>query len=192
MKQILRISGRLGATLALACSATLVATVALVAPGISNVPASAVTPPCTAANTTVWAPYAGSGTAGTTYYVLEFSNIGTTTCTLHGFARVWGVTVGGALVGKPASHEGTPALVTLAPRQTAHAILGVTDTGALCGTSGVQAAGLRVVPPGQTLPASPGERDEVEHFPLEVCSNESSMHVQPIRAGTGIPLYTTS
>ncbi len=184
--------GRRRAVRVLACSVSLVATFSVASTGIGTAPALATTPTCTAANTYVWAPYAGGGTAGTIYYVLEFSNVGTTTCALSGFARVWGVTTAGALVGRPASHEGAAAAVTLAPDQTAHAILGVVDTGALCGTHGVRAAGLRVVPPGQILPPSPGERDEVENFPLEVCSNESSMHVDPIRAGTGIPLHTTS
>ncbi len=184
--------GRRRATRLLAASAILGATFSVASMGIGSTPALAVTPACTAANTYVWAPYVASGTAGTFYYVLEFSNVGHSTCTLRGFARVWGVTSAGALVGKPASHAGTATTVTLAPDQTAHAILGVVDTGALCGTHGVRAAGLRVVPPGQILPTSPGERDEVESFPLEVCSNESSMHVEPIRAGTGIPLYTTS
>jgi len=192
MNDRLPLSLRSRLAVVVACWVTVVASLALVAPSIISSPASAATPACTAASTYVWAPYVGNGTAGTIYYVLEFSNVGTTTCTLSGFPRVWGVTVGGALVGKPASHQGSSLVVSLAPNQTAHAILGVVDTGALCGMKGVNAAGLRVVPPGQTLPASPGERDEVESFPLEVCSNESSMHVDAIHPGTGIPLYTTS
>lgn len=177
----------------LAVGALLLASTILALPTVEGAPASAATlAPCSAANTFVWSADVGNGTAGTTYYILELSNVGSTSCTLDGFARVWAINTAGALVGKPASDRGAAAPVTLAPKSTAHAILGVVDTGALCGTHGVKSQGLRVVPPGQTLPASPGERDEVANYPLEVCSNESSMNVTAVRAGTGIPLYTTS
>ena len=167
----------------------------LVVVGTSSAPAGASTPTCSAAHTFVWASTDGNGTAGTTYYVIEISNVGSSSCTLHGYARVWAVSQAGALVGRPATNSAAspaPSLVTLAPDATAHVMLGVVDTGALCGTHGVTSFGLRVVPPGQTLAPSPGERDEVDSFPLEVCSNESSMHVSPVRTGTGIPLYSTS
>lgn len=154
--------------------------------------AGTVVPSCSAASTFVWAAHEGSGTAGTTFYDLELSNVGSTTCTLRGNPAVWAVTTGGVEVGKPAIFRGTATTVTLAPGGTAHVVLGVVDTGAVCGSEGVQAAGLRVVPPGQTLPTPRGERDEVENFAVEVCPHQSSMNVLPAHAGVGIPLHTLS
>lgn len=176
-------------------AALLAANVTLLASGAFVAPAGATAPSCTAANTFVWAADAGSGTAGTTYYVIEISNVGSTTCTLSGFSRVWAVNAAGARVGLPSTNETSSTAVprvTLAPKGTAHEILGVVDPGALCGGKSVNGTGLRVVPPGQTLPASPGERDWLETFPLSVCASVSSLRVEPVRAGTGIPLYTSS
>ena len=147
---------------------------------------------CTAAETEVWAAVEGDGTAGTTYYELEVSNVGHQTCTLHGYPSVWAVSLSGQQVSKPASHRGVPGTVTLRPGATSHAVLGVVDTGALCAGPGVAAEGLRVVPPGETLPEPAGEADEVENFPLQVCPHQSSMNVLPIRSGVGIPNYTSS
>lgn len=153
-------------------------------------PAASATAPmasCSAASIEVWASNEGNGTAGTIYYVLEMSNVGPKTCTLHGFPSVWGVSKAGAQVGKPASHRGALTTVVLSAGATAHAVLGVVDVGALCG-KGIAAAGLKVVPPG----LAPAAGDEIDGFPVTVCPNESSMNVGPVHAGTGIPLYTTS
>lgn len=177
------------AAVTLAANATLIATGALVAP------AGAATPACTATNTFVWAADIGSGTAGTTYYVIEFSNVGTAKCTLRGFSRVWAVNSTGARVGQPSTNvttQVTVPLVTLAPKATAHEVLGAADPGALCGGKSVNGTGLRVVPPGQSLPSPAGERDWIENFPLSVCASVSSLRLEPVRAGVGIPLYTSS
>ncbi len=154
--------------------------------------AAASSPRCSATNTFVWAAFDGSGTAGTTYYVLEFSNIGSTTCTLNGLANVWAVNRALVQLGKPATRQGSASAVTLAPDGTAHAVLGVTDTGALCPGQALRATGLRVIPPGQSLTTAVGEKDAIEYFPVVVCAHQSSMHVGPVRPGTGIPLHTTS
>ena len=189
MKLTLRDTRRLAVVAALAFGAILLPTAALAAS-----PASGARPTvasCQAANTEVWAAAKDIGTAGTTYYELEFSNIGTQPCTLHGFPDVWAVTLHGAEIGKPASHQNiVPSTVTLQPGATAHAILGVVDTGAMCGREAVTAAGLKVIPPGQPMPV--GEADEVENFPVQVCPHVSSMNVRPIHSGTGIPGYTFS
>jgi hypothetical protein len=147
---------------------------------------------CQAASTEVWAAVEGVGTAGTTYYELEFSNTGLKSCKFHGYPSVWAVTKNGVQVGRPASTRGVASTVTLLPGATAHAILGVVDTGAVCARQRVSAAGFRVVPPGQSLAKLPGESDEVENFAVEVCPSQSSMNVLPVRAGTGIPNYTFS
>lgn len=172
---------------ALAMAVTLVGTEAFV-----ESTSAAVVKTCSAANSYSWAAAEGAGTAGTTYYELEISNVGRTTCTLRGWARVWAVNVSGDRIGKPASYQGVASTVTLAPGATAHVVLGVEDTGAVCGSLGVKSTGLRVVPPGESLPSPPGETDEVENFPLVVCPNQPSMHVLAVHAGTGIPLHTFS
>ncbi len=178
---------------ALACAALLLPGVVFVASALSRTPAAAATvAKCATASTRIWAADEGVGTAGTTYYELELSNVGTKTCILDGWASVWAVGTGGEQIGQPASHEGTPNMVTLAPGATSHVVLGVGDTGAICGSRGVTAAGLRVVPPGQSLPSPAGEADEIEHFSLQVCPHQSSMHVLPVHSGTGIPNYTFS
>ncbi len=189
MKLTLRDARRLGVGAALACGAILLPTAALAASPAAG--ARATVARCQPASTEVWAAVEGVGTAGTTYYELEFSNVGTQPCTLHGFPSVWAVTLRGAEIGKPALHHGiVPTSVTLQPGATAHAVLGVVDTGAICGRQGVRGAGLVVVPPGQ--PRLLGEADGIESFPLQVCPHVSSMNVRPIQSGTGIPGYTSS
>ncbi len=181
---------RLAIGAALACGAILVPTATLAASATSDVHSSVTG--CGAASTEVWAAVEGDGTAGTIYYELEFSNVGHQTCTLRGYPSVWGVTRTGNRIGEPAGHRGDPTTVTLPPGATAHAILGVVDPGALCGGPGVTAAGLRVVPPGQSLSKSVGEADEVENFSVQLCPHRSSMNVLPIHSGVGIPNYTFS
>jgi hypothetical protein len=178
---------RLILSAALTCGAIVLPTLGLTGSAASA--ASDAVASCPAASTEVWAAVEGNGTAGTIFYDLEFSNVGSRPCTLRGYPDVWAITRGGAEIGKPASHRGSPSTVTLEPGATSHAILGVVDPGALCGSVGVTSAGLMVVPPGQR-PA--GDADEVEPFTVQVCAHESSMHVQPVHAGTGIPLYTIS
>lgn len=195
--KLVTVHGRLlGIGLALACVAVLPMS-AVLAKSVGATPSATLAPAspaatCRAAGTEVWAAVEGAGTAGTIYYELEFSNVGHRTCTLHGFPHVWAVSAHGVEVGVPAANEGTPSTVVLRPGTTAHAVLGVTTTGAVCGTRSVATAGLRVVPPGQALPKTPGERDWVEHFPLQVCTKQSSMHISPVHAGTGIPNYSFS
>lgn len=185
--------GWLGIVRALACVAFVLSS-AVVAESAASATSAAASPiaSCRAAGTEVWAADEGAGTAGTVYYELEFSNVGHRSCTLHGYPSVWAVNAYGVKVGVPASTRDAPRKVVLRPGSTAHAVLGVTTTGAVCGALSVAATGLRVVPPGQTLPKAPGERDWVEHFPLRVCANQSSMRVLPIHPGTGIPNYSFS
>jgi hypothetical protein len=77
---------------ALTITAILLSAVTSTAPMISSSPVAAATiANCSVGNTFVWAAFEGAGTAGTTYYVLEFSNIGSRTCTLRGNATVWAV-----------------------------------------------------------------------------------------------------
>ena len=98
------------------------------------------------------------GTAGSTYTVLDFTNIGPGTCTLYGFP---GVSLAGGTpvrqIGLAAaeSHLTPRRLVTLAPGAVANALLQIVHAGnypaAMCGPA--TAAYLQIYPPNQTTPA---------------------------------------
>ncbi len=137
---------------------------------------------CLAQATTVWMPSEGNGTAGHTYWVIEFSNIGKTTCTLYGYPGVSAVNGSGHLVGIPATHSGAKQLVTIRPGGTAHVLLAVTDPGAVCAHP-VSASQLRIYAPGQFV-------SHLVPFSLQVCPRRSTMHVDAVHPNTGIPFYS--
>jgi hypothetical protein len=100
---------------------------------------------------------AANGTAGTTFYPLQFLNAGKTTCTLRGYPGVSAVTSSGQQIGGAASHVSSKfTTVTLAPGKQASASIGVVDTGnfspATCAP--VTAAGLKIFPPNQSKPVT--------------------------------------
>ncbi len=162
-------------------------TLAVVAASLAVVTAPAVSaiPACSTAETQVWLGLGlGGGTAGTTYYPLELSNIAKHACTLYGYPGVSAFGAGPKQVGPAASRlQLSHAVVTLGPGATAHAILGFHDAGAVC-SHAIDASGLRVYPPGQK---AAGEID----FPFQVCAHGDVLVVGPVRAGTGIPGYTS-
>ncbi|MES9520748.1 DUF4232 domain-containing protein [Streptomyces capoamus] len=102
-------------------------------------------------------PGVSQGTAGSVYQVIDFTNIGQTTCTLYGYPGV--SLAGGSPVHQigPAATRNTTApraLVTLAPGATGNALLRITDAGNYpteqCDPTAAQY--LQVYPPGQTTP----------------------------------------
>jgi hypothetical protein len=127
----------------------------------------------------------GGGVLGGVYYPLEFSNRSRHSCTLSGYPGVSAYRGGGSQIG-PAANRFTQhhTTVTLTPGATAHALLKISDWGALCSTN-VSADGLKVFPPGQT-------RSEPIPFQFGACARRTVLTVGPIRAGVGIPGYTTS
>lgn len=141
---------------------------------------------CTTAHLEIWFGLGlGGGTAGSTFYPLEFSNVGHQACTLNGYPGVSGYGSSGAQVGPAATRNtGAHGTVTLAPGATAHAILRVVDAGALC-SAPVTAAGLKVFPPGAT-------RSQPIPFSFAACANRGVLVVGPVRSGVGIPGFTTS
>ena len=77
MKPSANDSRRIAAAAALACSAVLLSTAPVAAvTGPRTSAGLAVVGNCQAASTEVWAAVEGVGSAGTTYYELEFSNLG--------------------------------------------------------------------------------------------------------------------
>jgi hypothetical protein len=169
---------RLLAAGAAACAAVVVPAGALAAPGPPAGAARTVTPACATSGLDVWLDTQGNGTAGTTFYNLEFTNLSGSSCTLFGFPGVSGVTLGGAQLGSAASRSGTPHAVTLANGATAKAVLGIVDVGVLPPSQcqPVTAAGLRVFPPGQTS-------SRRVPFPFGACAKSGPIYltIQPVQ-----------
>jgi len=160
------------------------ASVAVLGYGI-GIPAATASATATLACTTTvnWIGLPGAGYAGGVQVQLEFSNTGKVSCTLYGHPGVTQM-YHGKQVGLPAKWGGRPATVTLRPGATAHAVLNVTDAGILC--SGPRPSdSLSVIAPGlKTAWPDP--------FQSSACPGKSVMLVGPVRAGVGVPFYTTS
>ena len=174
----MKLAHRLAAAVALAAPAILLSAAAAAAPARPGVTPA---PACGASLETWFAPE-GDGFAGGAGYVVEFSNTGSAACTVAGYPTVK-LTENGKPVGLKATTFGpAPAPVTLQRGQTAHVALIIDDAGAFCQPA--PANGLSVQPPG-TTPA----RD----FALTAfgaCPGKSTMSVDAIHPGTGIPYYT--
>ena len=180
----MKLTRKLTAAIAVAASAVLLPAAAWAAPARTaparTAPArTAAAPACTTSLETWFAPQ-GNGFAGGVVYAVEFSNIGTATCTIIGHPTVR-LTEHGTQVGLKATTFGTPAPVTLKPGQTAHVVLTITDAGAICRP--LPTNGLSVQPPGAT---------QARSFPLgsSACRHRSTMSVDAINPGVGIPFYT--
>jgi hypothetical protein len=94
-----------------------------------------------------------NGTAGTTFYPLQFLNAGKTSCTLSGYPGVSAVTSSGKQIGNPASRNKAKfQTVTLAPGKQRNASVGIVDTGNFdpSACAPVKAAGLKIFPPNQS------------------------------------------
>jgi hypothetical protein len=125
------------------------------------------------------------GTAGSIYQVIDFTNNGSSECTLYGYP---GVSLQGGLplsqVGAAAARDTTtPAsLVTLAPGAVANAVLQITIAGNYpASTCDPQAATtLLVYPPNQTASA-------MVHYGTTGCSSTSVtlLHVSAVQSGAG-------
>jgi hypothetical protein len=175
--KLTRRSGRLLAA-AVACVAIAVPAIALASSGGRS---AAAAPRCAAASTYVWLALSPNGAAGTIYYPVEFTNVGSTTCTLSGYPGVAAINGAHLKLGRPATRIGVTAhTVTLKPHQTAHALLGVEETGAV-GCPPVTAAGLQVYAPNQTV------RQIVGSFTFQACRHKVYLRVYPVTPGIGVP-----
>jgi hypothetical protein len=178
-----RVSRRLAAGIGLACAAIALPTAALASSAAASAPSATAAAACRGASTEVWTGQPGDGTAGTSFFQLEISNIGHHACTLFGYPGVSAVNGSGKQVGLPASHSGNKALITIAPGGTAHVVLAVTDPGAVCAHP-VSGSELRVFAPGQT-------NSHRTPFAVSVCPHQVTLHVDAVHAGAGIPFFST-
>jgi Protein of unknown function (DUF4232) len=128
---------------------------------------------CSTAGLVVWLNTQGNGTAGSSYYKLQFTNLSGKTCTLVGFAGVSAVGLSGRQLGSAAQREGASGpSVTLASGASAYATLRIVVAGNFprSNCSQTTAAGLRVYPPGQTTA-------KVVPFPFEACSRSGPAYL---------------
>lgn len=137
---------------------------------------------CVTPGLVVWLDTAGNGTAGSTYYNLQFTNLSGTSCELSGFPGVSAVGLTGLQVGPAAGRSLTGAAVSvrLAPGATSTSVLQLTDVANFPSSAchEVLAAGLRVYPPGATA-------SKLVPYPFEACSSEDSifLHVRSVEKG---------
>ncbi len=123
------------------------------APTASTSGAAAGTPSCSTSNLRITPGNGGAG-AGTDFTILDFTNRGTSACTLYGFPGVSLTNSAGTQIGAAATRNPSqPArLITLAPGAKANATLGVANAenypAAACKPT--TAAKLKVYPPNQT------------------------------------------
>jgi hypothetical protein len=185
---IKRLAAAAAATAGFAAAGLAVAGPSLAQPSHpSSAASSRATPPCQSSGVDDWLATNGSGTAGTTFYHLEFTNLSGHACTLQGFPFVLAVNLSGHQIGNRAvfNHAFPANPVTVGTGKTIHAVLGLVDTGnfpaAACHP--VTAAGLEVFAPtginevGRTVP-----------FPFRACSTAGShapnfLNVTPVRPG---------
>jgi hypothetical protein len=186
MKIRLNRTGKLLAATAIATSAAMLPVSALAAtgsPAQSQHPArhAHAAANCRFQQIKVWLGI-GNGTAAPHHltYPLEFSNVGRFTCSLFGFPGVSGV-FNGHQVGGAAAHLGSRFLAILAPGQTAHAPLTIIAAGSVAGCVTRPSTRLRVIAPNQTGSTI------ISGFTYTACTNRTTLAVQSVRYGTGIP-----
>lgn len=129
--------------------------------------ASAVIPRCSPDQLYVWvSPDSANGTAGTTYYTLEFTNISGSECHLYSWPGVSATNADGGQIGVPAIRNAdAPAqYINIPAGGTAHSYLGYVDVQVYSGCPRATATFLKVYPPDDT-----GSRSAF--FPLPVCTN---------------------
>lgn len=126
-----------------------------------------------------------NGAAGTIYYDIVFTNVGSGTCFLQGYPGVSLVSAGaaaGSQIGADAKRDVvTPTRqIMLAAGQTAHAVLGVAEAGNFPASkcNPVTAHWLKVFPPDQTVAA-------YAPFTTQTCASTSvpTMRITTISSG---------
>ena len=151
---------------------------------------SAVTARCAASGLRISVGPGARVSAAVTRYLLDFTNVGRASCTLAGYPEVAAYRGDGVQVGTAAGDDRSAPShhVVLAPGQTAHATLDASVPAARCGP--VQAAGLRVVTPGQAAA-------RYVRRPLTACAargprGQDYLRVHAIQAGAGAGTSTVA
>jgi Protein of unknown function (DUF4232) len=182
---------RLGAAIAIAGTAAAIPAIALASasapagPGLAAAAGTAAAR-CPAGALTEWIGVPGSGTAGSTYFMLEISNTSARACTLYGFPGVSAVTARGHQIGSMAERSGDypEQLLTLQPQDTVHVILRIIDVSSFTASAcrPAVALGLRVYAPG-------AYRSSVVPFLFRACARRGpiDLTVSAAIAGVGIP-----
>jgi hypothetical protein len=178
---------RLIAVTAAAAATGTIATAAYAASSSPAAVAAPAIPTCAGTSIGAWiAVSQGSEASGITYYPLEFTNTGGSTCSLSGYPAVSAINRAGVQLGSKAGRG----LLTIAPRvvlapgATAHTTLAyhgrLVSTGGGCGP--VQSAfELRVYLAGH-------QRPTYAAFGFQACSRAGHVYLtvtQPIRSGVG-------
>lgn len=170
---------RVAAAAAVACVAIGVPVGALAA----SAPHAAAIARCNNSNTYVWFADAPNGTAGAIFYPVEFTNIGSKSCTLYGYPGVSAVNSKGKQLGPAAARlTMTHHTVTLKPDQTVSANLGILPPGFKPGCKTATAAGFKVYPPNET------GGQVVSNLSFPICKNKGgSLTVYPVTKGISVP-----
>jgi len=189
-----KISRRAATVIAAASAAGLIAASAAVAAGSSGAvlaadtsrAAPATVRACTADDLGAWVAVSQlNGTAGSSYYPLQFTNLSRHACAMRGFPGVSAVDRNLHQLGSPAGRDHVIPVrtVVLAPGATAHAILRYGDV-AVATSPGchptLRTFELRIYPPG-------GYRATYAAFDFEACSHAGPVYlgIEPVQAGVG-------
>jgi hypothetical protein len=188
MKLTFRATRRILGGTALLCATAALPGMVLAGPAMAsaaapraNAGAAPAIPRCHSGQTLTWLGLGlGGGTAGTIFYPLEFTNISKHTCELSGYPSVAALGKNGRQIGKSSrrltSHHRA---ITLRPRQTAHASLGIIEAGNVCNKP-VNASALKIRAPHQA-------RATRLPFQFQACRGKRVLVAGPVRAGVGIP-----
>jgi hypothetical protein len=139
--------------------------------------AAASTPRCAISGLVIWLDTRGEGTAGATFYYVEFTNLSPNACTLSGYLRVSGINLDGRQLGSEGAPYSTAKSgeVVLASGARASMALRITDvdnfTPSACYK--VTAAGLRVYAPSQSS-------FKVVPFPFDACSRTGPIYLHEL------------
>ncbi len=90
-----------------ACAAVMAPAIAIASTGSPARSAAPAFPSCETPHLVIWLDTNGSGAAGSTFYHLNFTNLGPT-CTLNGFPFLFAINLTGHQIGKRASFSGPP------------------------------------------------------------------------------------
>ena len=194
MRASVRLGWRVAAIAAFAATAALAVTLSRGAPMPAALTSArdvtkqhAATPRCATSRLHIsvgTAASTGASALGVTRYRVEFTNVSGATCALSGYPEVAAYRSDGTVVGNAAVLDTTVAArrVLLAPGESAHAAVVASVSPGACRP--VIAAGLRVVPPGQSQARYIGHA-------LKACAAAGHgalpfLRVRAVQPGTGV------